>query len=154
MLSASSATPPASAPQPRSLLSLPEDIFRCIQEFTPIGALLDTSPRLRDVKRRLRYCNLSWELSHKYKRDEVFRELVRSSVCDPRRQIRLYLAAEDDGDEMEAEDNMDVSSLENVHTLVLSYCFMITDVSALGHVHTLDLSGCSGITDVYCLKPM
>jgi hypothetical protein len=39
--------------------ALPEDIYRCIQAYTSINALLNTSRRLADVKRRLYIWNLN-----------------------------------------------------------------------------------------------
>ncbi len=42
----------------------------------------------------------------------------------------------------------DVSMLKNIHTLIMRYCQNITDVSMMGKLHTLNMEGCNNITDV------
>jgi hypothetical protein len=49
-----------------NILSLPLDIYHCIQEFAPINALLNTSRRLGDVKRSLYYWKLGRDASKRF----------------------------------------------------------------------------------------
>jgi hypothetical protein len=119
--------------------SLPEDIYRCIQEFTPINALLNTSKRLLDVKHRLFYWSFRSASSKQFYSSEEFRERLRGLMHDYRKQLSLNLSGFD--------DVSDVSALGHVHRLDLSRCYNVSDVSALGHVHTLNLSGCVEVSE-------
>ena len=80
--------------RPLVMTELPEDIYRCIQAFTPINALLNTSRRLADVKRRLYYWNLTRQYSLLYYLSAEYRELFASNGCllhDSRKQVGLDL---------------------------------------------------------------
>ena len=86
-----------SSNQPRRQLvvtDLPEDIYRCIQAFTPINALLNTSRRLADVKRQLCDRNLTRQYSLLYYLSAEYRQLFQSNgrlLHDSRKQVGLDL---------------------------------------------------------------
>jgi hypothetical protein len=118
-----------------NVLSLPIDIYYCIQEFTSINALLNTSRRLEDVKRSLFYWNLGWTASKRFQSAETFHKHLLDLVHCSQNQISLDLA--------HSSELTNVSALGHVHTLNVSRCHNVSNVSALGHVHTLNLSSCS-----------
>jgi hypothetical protein len=123
--------------------ALPEDIYRCIQEFTSINALLNTSKRLIDVKHRLFYWSLGSASSQQFYSSEEFCERLRGLMHDCKKQLSLNLG--------KCDKVSDVSALGHVHTLNLSSCPNVSVVSALGHVHTLNLSACVNVRDVSAL---
>jgi hypothetical protein len=138
---------PTSSHPPRArltLTSLPEDIYFCIQEFTSINDLLNTSRQLDDIKYRLFYWRLNKSFSQRFYSSVEFRvRLMCCLVHDSSKQVSLNFIG--------CGNVSDVSALGNVHTLNLSYCDNVSDVSALGHVHTLYLSYCRNVSDVSAL---
>jgi hypothetical protein len=72
---------------------LPEDIYRCIQAFTSINALLNTSRRLADVKRRLFCWNLNPQHSLLYYCSAEYRSLLSETLLayGGSRQVTLDL---------------------------------------------------------------
>jgi hypothetical protein len=125
--------------------SLPEDIYRCIQEFTSINSLLNTSKRLIDVNHRLFYWSLPRISSKQFYSSEEFRERLRGLMHDYRKQLSLDLSWR--------ASVSDVSALGHVHALKLSGCRNVSDVSALGHVHTLNLNVCANVSECQCIRP-
>jgi hypothetical protein len=173
--------PPRPRPRARArarlaLTALPLDIYFCIQEFTSINALLNTSKRLDSVKHRLFYWKLTKFASFKFcfprrPRKQLydpaidFSAIVMGLMHDSRKQLSLNLFKSDVSWDSSALGiptlklihpnkgtyESDVSTLGQVHSLNLSYCSDISDVSTLGHVHTLNLRGCRNISDVSAL---
>jgi hypothetical protein len=146
-----------------NILSLPIDIYYCIQEFTPINALLNTSRRLGDVKQCLFYWKLSMNASKRFQSGEAFRTQLLGLVHRSQKQISLDLSHSPELTDVSALGHVyslnlrgcnnvsDVSALGHVHRLDLSLCNNVSDVSALGHVHTLHLSECRNVSDVSAL---
>ena len=89
------------------MLNFPVSIFNKINEFENIKNLLNTSKKLNDVKKEIRYIKLDRIDSYKYYIDLNFREEINSKICNPNKQLSLNL----------------------------SDCDNITDTSALGNVH-------------------
>lgn len=73
------------------LTELPEDIYRYIQAFVPINAMLNTSKRLADCKRRLFYWKLNRQYSLLYYHSAEFRDCLKSGgfIHDTRKQVAL-----------------------------------------------------------------
>ena len=92
-----------------NILHLPQDLYSCIQEYTNINPLLNTTKKLSDVKYELYYWKLNKEYSLKYYDDSKFRDIVNSKICRTLKQLSLNL----------------------------SYCYKIVDVSALKNVVNL-----------------
>jgi hypothetical protein len=156
--------PPSSHPQPRlTLTSLPLDIYFCIQEFTSINALLNTSRRLDNIKHRLFHWKINTAFSKRFYSSEDFRATLMNLIYNSSKQLSLNFCGCQTVSDVSALGHVhtlylsgcgnvsDVSALGHVHTLHLSHCRNVSDVSALGHVHTLDLSGCSNVSDVSAL---
>jgi len=115
-----------------SLYILPVEIYRQIQSYTNINALLNSSKQFKRDKYEVYYWKLNKEYSLKYYNDMDFRGTINNLVYKTKYQLSLDLSR--------CEHLTDISMLGNVHTLNLHDCVQITDVSMLRNVHTLNLS--------------
>ena len=114
--------PPKSQPQSITVFNcLPNPVLDLINEFADLRDLWMTCRELwqSDARREVVYLNLTLKASNKFYEEETYRDLVKSRVVFPKKQISLTFQAS-----------------------------RIRNVNSLGCVHTLDLSGCRGVTDV------
>jgi Leucine-rich repeat (LRR) protein len=126
--------------------------------------LLNTCSLFSKLKKTSSFLSVNRDHSIRYYNDESFREIVKSLILDPFRQLSINLKKYNQNLEKllllngihtlileENQDLMNVSGLSRIHTLNLSNCRNITDVSCLGNCHTLLLTNCIGIQDVTAL---
>ena len=103
-----------------SILHLPQDLYSCIQEYTNINPLLNTTKKLSDVKYELHYWKLNKEYSLKYYDCGEFRNRINSIMYRTLKQLSLNL---------NALNAIDVSALGNIHSLCYYASIHITDES-------------------------
>lgn len=145
-----------------TLLLLPDDVLRLLNEYTDIadGACSLTCRRMYQFRKSCICMKLSVSSSLRYYNDAVFCDRVHSSVDNVGKQLSLCLKVRSEIIDVSMFGTLhaldlsgcinisDFSMLRTVHTLNLSGCYMIVDVSMLRKVHTLNLSDCKDIVDV------
>jgi hypothetical protein len=123
-------------------------IFQQVQEFlvqnkTDVNNMLNVSKKFLVMKKSEFYWKLNKEFSLEYYYNFSYRSRLDSLLSKANTQLSLNL--------VRRIDISDVSTLSNVHTLDISYCYRILDVSALANVHTIDMSYCVNISDLSAL---
>ena len=119
------------------------DILRILQEYGSIHELLSTTKSFAGARRCVLYWRMNRTVSIKYLYDPLFRTAVHGIVESSRNQLSLVF---------DSCAMTDVSSLSNVHSLILYKCKYLVDVSPLRNVHVLMLGYCNKVVDVSALK--
>ena len=84
-----------------------------ITEYTNLRSLCDTCRSFATLKKYINY-KLNKQYSLMYYDDIIFRNIVLSKIFNPIKQLHINLS--------ECDNITDVSILDNVHTLNLSWC--------------------------------
>jgi hypothetical protein len=122
------------------------DLFVYISTYLDsksLRSLCNSSVRLKEEKKLYLYWTCTSSFSNEYVESAVIRNCLLQKVSCPQRQIHINVKR--------CSSLVDVSNLNNVHSLTIYNCPSVVDVSALGTVHTLTVSRCPSVVDVSAL---
>ena len=104
-----------------NITNLPQDIYGIIAEYTNIIHLINTSSVFKDIKYKYVMWSLKLSDTHKYYKNEKFRELILSKMTNPLKQLKLILNAEYLA-KIYFNKKFNMAILGNAHTLILNDC--------------------------------
>jgi hypothetical protein len=125
--------------------------------YINVNNLLNVSRKFRIIKKENFYLKLNKKYSLEYYHNKAFKSVISLLLTNTRSQLSLDLSRENSTidhllNSIWRPKIIDVSGLQDLHSLNLSYCGSIRDIKALGNTDTLYLSGCRSIQDVSGLQ--
>lgn len=108
--------------------------------------LFNTTKENIGYKKDYYHWNLNLRSSLNYYKNPIFRNLIKSKITNPMKQLSLQLQ---NTFEIDRVDDKGLRNVMDVYPINLRKTKHLTNqgVKFLGNCHTLDLSGCTGITD-------
>lgn len=121
--------------------------------YINVNNLLNVSSSFRVIKKENFYFRLNKKYSLEYYHSKAFKTTISRLLANTRTQLSLNLSRKNSAigyllNSTSRSKIIDVSGLQNLHTLNLSNCGRIRDINALSNTHTLYLSGCRNVRDV------